>query len=400
VKPVFKRATFNILLQRIKEPRRFIQVLYGPRQVGKTTIARQVMETVSIPVHFATADEPTLRDRQWVSQQWEIARIKIPDTQKRAEALLILDEAQKITGWSEIIKRLWDEDTAAGLQLKVVLLGSSPLLVQKGLTESLAGRFEVIPVPHWSYREMSKAFGWNVEQYLVYGGYPGAAALINDHERWARYIIDALIETTISRDILLLTRIDKPALFRRLFQLCCDYSGQIMSYQKMLGQLHDAGNTTTLAHYLDLLSGAGLITGLPKYYGKRVPQRSSSPKVQVFNTALMTAPLGLTFKAIKEDRNYWGRLVESAVGAHLINSAREKNLEVFYWRDRNQEVDFIVRSAKKLVALEVTSSRKKGTPSGMAAFCKAFPVTRQLLVGGNGIPIDEFLSTPVENWLR
>jgi len=400
VKPVFKRATFNILLQRIKEPRRFIQILYGPRQVGKTTIARQVMETVSIPVHFATADEPTLRDRQWVSQQWEIARIKIPDTQKRAEALLILDEAQKITGWSEIIKRLWDEDTAAGLQLKVVLLGSSPLLVQKGLTESLAGRFEVIPVPHWSYREMSKAFGWNVEQYLVYGGYPGAAALINDHERWARYIIDALIETTISRDILLLTRIDKPALFRRLFQLCCDYSGQIMSYQKMLGQLHDAGNTTTLAHYLDLLSGAGLITGLPKYYGKRVPQRSSSPKVQVFNTALMTAPLGLTFKAIKEDRNYWGRLVESAVGAHLINSAREKNLEVFYWRDRNQEVDFVVRSAKKLVALEVTSSRKKGTPSGMAAFCKAFPVTRQLLVGGNGIPIDEFLSTPVENWLR
>ena len=397
---MFKRATFNILLQRIKEPRRFIQVLYGPRQVGKATIARQVMETVSIPVHFATADEPTLRDRQWVSQQWEIARIKIPDTQKRAEALLILDEAQKITGWSEIIKRLWDEDTAAGLQLKVVLLGSSPLLVQKGLTESLAGRFEVIPVPHWSYREMSKAFGWNVEQYLVYGGYPGAAALINDHERWARYIIDALIETTISRDILLLTRIDKPALLRRLFQLCCDYSGQIMSYQKMLGQLHDAGNTTTLAHYLDLLSGAGLITGLPKYYGKRVPQRSSSPKVQVFNTALMTAPLGLTFKAIKEDRNYWGRLVESAVGAHLINSAREKNLEVFYWRDRNQEVDFVVRSAKKLVALEVTSSRKKGTPSGMAAFCKAFPVTRQLLVGGNGIPIDEFLSTPVENWLR
>jgi hypothetical protein len=400
VKPVFKRATFNILLQRIKEPRRFIQVLYGPRQVGKATIARQVMETVSIPVHFATADEPTLRDRQWVSQQWEIARIKIPDTQKRAEALLILDEAQKITGWSEIIKRLWDEDTAAGLQLKVVLLGSSPLLVQKGLTESLAGRFEVIPVLHWSYREMSKAFGWNVEQYLVYGGYPGAAVLINDHERWARYIIDALIETTISRDILLLTRIDKPALLRRLFQLCCDYSGQIMSYQKMLGQLHDAGNTTTLAHYLDLLSGAGLITGLPKYYGKRVPQRSSSPKVQVFNTALMTAPLGLTFKAIKEDRNYWGRLVESAVGAHLINSAREKNLEVFYWRDRNQEVDFVVRSAKKLVALEVTSSRKKGTPSGMAAFCKAFPVTRQLLVGGNGIPIDEFLSTPVENWLR
>jgi predicted AAA+ superfamily ATPase len=223
------------LLKRIQEPRRFIQVLAGPRQVGKTTIARQVMEAVSIPVHFATADEPTLRDRTWITQQWEIARLKMNEKNKKKGALLIFDETQKVTEWSEIIKRLWDEDTHSGLPLKVVLLGSSPLLIQRGLTESLAGRFEIIPVTHWSYVEMRDAFGWNLEQYILYGGYPGAAGLIEDQERWARYIIDSLIETTISRDILLLTRVDKPALLRRLFQLCCDYSGQVLSYQKMLG---------------------------------------------------------------------------------------------------------------------------------------------------------------------
>jgi predicted AAA+ superfamily ATPase len=224
---VYQRAIFHTLLKRLQEPRQFIQVLAGPRQVGKTTIARQVLEAISIPAHFVTADEPTLRDRTWLSQQWEIARLKIKENNKQQGAVLILDETQKVSGWSEIIKRLWDEDARLGLPLKVVLLGSSPLLVQRGLTESLAGRFELIPVTHWSYAEMRDAFGWDVEHYLVYGGYPGAAVLIDDHERWARYIIDSIIETTVSRDILLLTRVDKPALLRRLFQLCCDYSGQV-----------------------------------------------------------------------------------------------------------------------------------------------------------------------------
>jgi len=287
---MFKRAAFYTLRKRIQEPRRFIQVLAGPRQVGKTTIAKQVMEAVEIPVLFATADEPTLRDHPWIAQQWEMARLKLNEKNRKKGALLILDEVQKVTGWSEVVKRLWDEDTRSDLRLKVILLGSSPLLVQKGLTESLAGRFEIIPVIHWSYVEMKGAFGWDLEEYILYGGYPGAAALVEDHDRWARYIIDSLIETTISRDILLLTRVDKPALLRRLFQLCCDYSGQVLSYQKMLGQLHEAGNTTTLAHYLDLLNGAGLITGLSKFSGKRIRQRSSSPKIQVLNTALMSAP--------------------------------------------------------------------------------------------------------------
>jgi predicted AAA+ superfamily ATPase len=387
------------LLKRIQEPRRFIQVLAGPRQVGKTTIARQLMGAVSIPVHFATADEPTLRDRTWITQQWEIARLKMNGKNRKKGALLILDETQKVTEWSEIIKRLWDEDTHSGLPLKVVLLGSSPLLIQRGLTESLAGRFEIIPVTHWSYGEMRDAFGWSLEQYILYGGYPGAAGLIEDQERWARYIIDSLIETTISRDIFLLTRVDKPALLRRLFQLCCDYSGQVLSYQKMLGQLHDAGNTTTLAHYLDLLNGAGLISGLSKFSGKRVKQRSSSPKIQVLNTALMSAPSYLSFEAARQDRDYWGRLVESAVGAHLVNSTRGNNMEVFYWLERNQEVDFVLRAGNNIAAIEVKSGRRRERLLGMEAFSKAFRVKRQLLVGNQGIPVEEFLLTPIERWL-
>ncbi len=396
---MFKRTAFYTLLKRLQEPRRFIQVLAGPRQTGKTTIARQVAEAGFIPVHLATADEPTLRDRIWIAQQWEIARMAIPEKGRIKEALLILDEAQKVAHWSEVIKRLWDEDTASRLPLKVVLLGSSPLLVQKGLTESLAGRFEVIPVTHWSYPEMREAFGWRLEQYIHFGGYPGGASLIEDPERWARYIIDSLIETTLSRDILLLTRVDKPALLRRLFQLCCDYSGQILSYQKMLGQLQDAGNTTTLSHYLDLLHGAGLVAGLPKFSGKQVRQRASSPKLQVLNTALMTAPSHHSLVSTRQDREFWGRLVESAVGAHLLNGTRGKKIEVFYWLDRNQEVDFILRSGKNIVSIEVKSGRARQRLSGMAAFGRAFKVKRQLLVGQEGIPIDKFLSQPLESWI-
>lgn len=386
-------------MKRVGEPRRFIQVLAGPRQTGKTTIARQVAEAVSFPVHLASADEPTLRDRSWIMQQWEIARIKAREKEGKKGVLLILDEVQKVGQWSEVIKRLWDEDTASGLPLKVVLLGSSPIIVQKGLKESLAGRFEIIPVRHWSYAEMHEGFGWNLEQYIFFGGYPGAAALIEDPDRWARYIIDSLIETTISRDILLLTRVDKPALLRRLFQLACDYSGQVLSYQKMIGQLQEAGNTTTLAHYLNLLEGAGLVAGLQKFHKKQVRQRASSPKLQIMNTALMTTTSPYSFVSARQDREYWGRLVESAVGAHLVNSTRGKKIEVFYWLERNQEVDFILRSGKDLVALEVKSGRMRQRYSGMTAFSAAFKTKRQLLIGQEGIGLEEFLTKPLEHWI-
>ncbi|KAF0144742.1 MAG: putative ATPase [Nitrospirae bacterium] len=395
---MYRRPIYSALLTRLKEPRKFLQVLAGPRQAGKTTLIRQAMESLGIPCHYASADEPTLQSRSWIEQQFEIGRLLTREN-KKAAALIVLDEIQKVAGWSEAVKRQWDMDTAEKLALKVVILGSSPLLIQRGLTESLAGRFEIIPIVHWSYSEMKDAFGWSPEQFIYFGGYPGAADLIHDRHRWSRYIIDSLIETTISRDILLMTRVDKPALLRRLFQLGCSYSGQILSYQKMTGQLQDAGNTTTLAHYLDLLSGAGMLTGLSKLAGQRVRQRASSPKLQVLNTALLSAQSTLSFDASLKDRELWGRLVESAVGAHLINSITGTNIEVFYWRERGKEVDFVLRSGKTLTAIEVKSGYSKGSFPGMDEFSRIFKPKRKLLIGGGGLPLEKFLSIPAANWL-
>jgi len=396
---MFQRPICNILLGRIHEPRRFIQALAGPRQTGKTTLTKQTMEMLDIPNHYASADEPVLKDSTWIEQQWEVARTKLRLDASFKKALFVLDEVQKITGWSETVKRLWDEDSANDLPLYVIVLGSSPLLVQHGLTESLAGRFEIIPVTHWSFDEMNRAFGWDVDQYVFYGGYPGASELIQDHQRWSNYIIDSLIETTISRDILLMRRVDKPALLRRLFELGCIYSGHILSYQKMLGQLHDAGNTTTLAHYLNLLEGAGLLAGLPKYAGQKVRQRASSPKFQVLNNALVAAPSQLTLNEAKQDPEFWGRLVESAVGVALANGIRGKGIELFYWASRNKEVDFVLRRAKNLTVIEVKSGRRKTSLPGVEAFSREFRVKRKLLVGTQGIQLKEFLLTPPEQWL-
>ena len=395
----FRRSLFSVLCKRMGEPRRFLQVLAGPRQVGKTTLARQLAEELAIPSHYATADEPTLQDRAWINQQWDIARALVRDRKGPQPALLIIDEVQKIPGWSETVKRLWDEDTAISVPLLVLLLGSSPLLMQRGLTESLAGRFEIIPVPHWSYAEMKEAFGWSIEQYVYFGGYPGAASLIGEELRWRQYVVDSLIETTVSRDILLMTRVDKPALLRRLFLLACEYSGQVLSYQKMLGQLQEAGNTITLAHYLDLLRGAGLVAGLAKYSGQKVRQRGSSPKLQVLNTALMSALAHTSFAHIYADRNRWGRLIESAVGAHLLNSAGGTGIEVHYWLDRSREVDFVLVAGDAVVAIEVKSGRRETALPGMASFARTFPVKRQLLVGASGIALEDFLITPAAHWI-
>lgn len=273
------------------------------------------------------------------------------------------------------------------------------VLVARGLGESLAGRFELLHLPHWSFAEMRAAFGFDLDEYLYFGGYPGAAALARDPERWRRYIADSLVETTVSRDVLLLARVDKPALLRRLFDLACRFSGQILSYTKMLGQLQDAGNTTTLAHYLDLLAGAGLVCGLQKFAGSAARSRGSSPKLQVLNTALVAAASGLSFDEARSDRAFRGRLVESAIGAHLANAAAAGECELFCWRERNREVDFVLRRGRRLAAIEVKSGRVREVPAGMAAFVSAFRPQRTILVGEDGIGIEEFLVRPVAEWL-
>jgi len=391
--PGYRRPMFRRILDRVREERRFIQVLAGPRQTGKSTLARQVVEAARIPSRFASADDPLLRDRAWIQAEWDGGRVL---ARQHPTALLVLDEVQKVTGWSESVKRLWDEDTAQGLALRVLLLGSAPPLVQRGLTESLAGRFEIIRIGHWSLREMRDAFGWSLEQYLNFGGYPGSAPLISDHERWLSYIRDALIETTISRDVLLLTRVDKPALLRQLFRLACDYSGQIVTYRKLMGELQDAGNATTLVHYLELLAGAGLVAGLPRYSGSRVRQRTSSPKLIVLNNALITATTGATQAEVQADRAVRGRLAETAVGAHLLSSS---DLHVHYWREGDLQVDFVVRSGRSLFAVEVKSGGANRSMLGINEFAKRHRNVRPLLVGEGGVQLEEFLLSEPNHWL-
>jgi predicted AAA+ superfamily ATPase len=392
---VYQRPKLAVLNARLQQPRRFLQILAGPRQVGKTTLARQAISMFPGQAHYATADLPAAPDSLWVEQQWRVARMRAT----RQPALLVLDEVQKVPRWSETIKRLWDEDSFANLNLHVVLLGSSQFLMQQGLGESLAGRFELIRLPHWSFAEMHEAFGWSVEQFVYFGGYPGAAALVDDEFRWKSYVLDAIIEPALSRDVLQMTRIDKPALLRRLFVLGCAYSGQILSYQKMIGQLQDVGNTTTLAHYLSLLGGAWLLAGLDKFAGDQARGRAASPKLLALNTALVSAQLNQDFLTAQRDGELWGRLVESAAGAHLYNT-RPPGTDVQYWRERNHEVDFVIRQGTKVAAVEIKSGRNKGVLTGLNAFVSSFSGTAAMTVGTGGIPLETFLSTPMESWIR
>jgi predicted AAA+ superfamily ATPase len=398
---VYRRPIYDEIVARAEEPRRFIQVLAGPRQVGKTTLARQVMDAIGIPGHFASADAPDPEDVGWIYTQWQIGR-QAARNGGRAGGLLVLDEVQKIRNWSDVVKQLWDEDSIYETPLRVMLLGSAPLLVRQGLSDSLAGRFEVIRVPHWGFAEMRDAFGWDLDTYLFYGGYPGSAPLIKRHERWEEYILDSIVETNLSRDILMLNRVEKPALLRQLFRLACSYSGQVLSYTKMLGTLTDAGNTVTLAHYLELLGGAGMVTGIGKYSGSAVRRRASSPKLLALNTALVTATARTSLARARADHEFWGRLVETAVGAHLWSHADPD--ELTYWREGNNEVDWVIRPGRLMrsreapMAIEVKTGLPRGTP-GTVAFTHSHRGSRALVVGPGGIDIEAFLSTHPRAWL-
>jgi uncharacterized protein len=392
---MFERPHLQKLIKRIDEPRKFIQVLLGPRQVGKTTLITQLIDKRKSAHHFVSADAVPASGNVWLEQQWETSRLMM-DQQAAPEFLFVVDEIQKIENWSEAVKRLWDADSKNKRNLKLILLGSSRLLIQKGLTESLAGRFETIYMGHWSYTEMQQAFSWDEEQYVWFGAYPGSVGLIGDEERWKSYIQQSLIETSISRDILMLTRVDKPALMRRLFELGCAYSGQILSYTKMLGQLQDVGNTTTLAHYLELLNTAGLLAGIEKYSDTLIRKKLSSPKFQVHNTALISAQRNEMFADISSKPDEWGRMVESSIGAHLINYSLTEGFKLFYWRERDDEIDFVIERRGKLIGLEVKSGTI-GSESGMAAFQNRFKPQRVLLIGNPGLPWKNFLQmNPVE----
>lgn len=387
---MYQRPYFKKVKDRLAEQRNFIQVILGPRQVGKSTLINQVLSEIKTPHVYISADGQEASGKVWLDQQWEAVRIKMKQG-KAKEYILVIDELQKIDNWSEITKMNWDKDTIENRNIKVVLLGSSRMLLQQGLSESLAGRFETIYMGHWSFTEMHDAFGWDVNQFVWFGGYPGAASLIQDEERWKNYVLNSLIETSVSKDILMLTRVDKPALLKRLFEIGCLYSGQVLSFNKILGQHLEVGNTTTLAHYLDLLNSAGLLAGLQKYSNNMIRERSSSPKFQVHNTALISAQKIESFNEVMGQPAIWGRWVESSIGAHLLNNTFGKpHQNLYYWRNGNEEVDFVLEIKGKVIGLEVKSGNAQ-RKSGMLAFSKMMQPDKTLLIGKEGIPWKDLL---------
>lgn len=392
---MIQRSYFQTIVARINEPRKFIQIVEGPRQVGKSTLIKQVLHSISVPwMHFAADNVPATRSA-WISDCWASARNKL-QMEHLPELLLVIDELQKLQNWAEVVKKEWDADTFNDVNIKVVLLGSSRVRLEKGLSESLKGRFETIKMPNWSLSEMQQAFGFTTDEYIYYGAYPGAADLRHDLDRWQEYISASIVDATINNDILMDTPIAKPALLRQTFELSSAYSGQLVSLTKMIGQLQDAGNTTTLAHYLELLAQSGMVCGLSKFAMDKARRRNSIPKYQVYNNALMSLYCEHDFATARADHKLWGRLFESAVGAHIMNCAYTGRFEVYYWREGKEEVDFVLVKNSKIVAVEVKSNHDKDT-SGLHTFNELYHPHRSVLIGEGGIPLETFLHSDLKD---
>lgn len=387
---MYKRAEYQLIKKRIEEPRKFIQVVMGARQIGKSTVVKQVLKDLGAPYQLFSADNVPTTNSAWISDCWAAVR-SLKESKGWESMILVIDEIQKISNWSEVVKKEWDDDTFHDRDIKVLLLGSSRVLLEKGLSESLAGRFEEIRMSHWSYPEMRDCFGFSLDQYLFYGGYPGAASLIDDDDRFSQYIQSAIIEATINKDILMDTPISKPALLRQTFELGAAYSGELLSMNKMLGSLQDAGNTVTLAGYINLLDESGLLCGLQKFCMDMARRRASIPKLQVYNNALKMVYSPLSFEQSILDRKSWGRTFESGIGAYLVSQAFVHRFEVFYWREKDAEVDFVLRKKGSVVAIEVKSNAEKRT-EGLDKFRQMFKPQAAFIVGDGGIGAEDFLS--------
>lgn len=387
-KTMFQRRQVETIASRMAEPRHFIQIVIGPRQVGKSTAIRQALKKQEIPYHFAQADAAQPATRAWLRAQWAQARTFIKESSP--SAILVIDEVQKISQWSEEVKQLWDEDSFDEIDLRVVLCGSSSLLLSKGLSESLMGRFELIRMTHWTYSECSEAFDVTLDEFLMFGGYPGALSLRSDPDRWSAYMNDSIIGSTLSNDILMMESVKKPALLQALFKLGVAYSGQEISYRKLMGQLDDAGNATTIAHYLDLLGRANLLCALPKYGDKELTVRNSTPRLMVFDTSLITASTSTGRETLLIDSAKKGHLVESAVGAYLLGRSYTDRFDLFWWRENNNETDFVVRKGEELFAIEVKSGSNTNIV-GTEEFLKKHPKARRIVVGPKEESLKAFL---------
>ncbi|MBO5849034.1 MAG: ATP-binding protein [Bacteroidales bacterium] len=390
---MYKRTEYKTIMNRLLEERKFIQVVMGPRQVGKSTVVKQVLKDIDIPYQFYSADNVPATNSAWISDCWSAVR-SLKENKGWNDVILVIDEIQKIANWSEVVKKEWDNDTFHDYNIKVLLLGSSRVLLEKGLSESLAGRFEEIRMSHWSYIEMKDCFGFTLDQYIYFGGYPGAATLIDDEERFNHYIQSSIIEATINKDILMDTPISKPALLRQTFELGAAYSGELLSLNKMLGSLQDAGNTVTLTGYINLLKESGLLCGLQKYSIDNARRKASIPKLQVYNNALKTVYSPINFEQAIIDRKAWGRIFESNIGAYLVSQSFIHHFDVFYWRERNFEVDYVLRKNGILIAIEVKSNAEKRT-EGLEKFRQLFNPKSAFIIGDGGISAEDFFTMDI-----
>lgn len=387
---MYQRRHLNILKSRMAEPRRRMQIVMGPRQVGKSTLVGQFTEGISVPFDFFAADGVNRFDSSWIPNKWQQVRMRM-DIHSEQEHILIIDEVQKIRGWSEQVKKEWDEDSRSHRNLKVILLGSSRLLLQKGLEESLEGRFETIKMGYWDWQEMHEAFGFSMDEYVYFGGFPGLAPDIQDEDRWRNLMEDSIISPILTRDILEIEEIRNPALLRQVFELACIESAKELSLTKMQGTMN-SGTVPTIKNYLDILNKSMIVQPLQNYSPSRVKEKQSVPKMQVFNNAFRNRFGSFSFDEARVDPAEWGRLVESAVGAHLANRAMTDDYELFYWRnERRQECDYVLRKGQALVAIEVKSGSVDKTV-GFEKFKEQFAdnVTAAFIVGPHALPLDDF----------
>lgn len=354
------------LESRLEGDLNFMQVVLGPRQVGKTTGLQQIIKRWRGTSLMVTADEVAVPNAEWLTLHWKRAR------QIGKGTLLVIDEVQKIQNWQSVIKFLFDQDRPRRL-LKIVLLGSASLSIQSGLAKSLAGRFEVIPAHHWNLAECNDAFGWRLTEYLMYGGYPAGAELVADIGRWQDFMRESITEPVLIKDILGLSAVAKPALFRQTFALAMTHPAREISLQKILGQLQESGNVTTIKHYLELLEGAFLLKALQKYSGSEIRKKGSSPKLVPLNTALIHA-----FRdpqTVETDPNWYGRVFGAAVGGALAKSKGQ----LFYWRQGKFEVDYVLELDGRIYAIEVKSGRRYYA-RGLEKFLSLFPQSIPLII--------------------
>jgi predicted AAA+ superfamily ATPase len=362
---MLKRSFVTLLEGRLAEPRPLIQVILGPRQVGKTTGVGMISGFKG-RIHYVSADEALIHHPEWILEQWQIS------LQLHRDPILIIDEIQKVINWSETIKGLWDAARRKKTKIKLVLLGSSSLSLNTGLDESLAGRFELISATHWNFEESRIGLGYHLEDYLVFGGYPEAAQFKDNFDRWQSYLKSSIIESVIGKDILRQRTVRKPALFRQAFEILASYPAQEISYTKLLGQLQEKGNVELVKHYIELFEMAFLFKSLQKYSGSSIAQKSSSPKILPMCPSLYSFQLGPQDILNPEIK---GRIFEAAVGVELLKLPGT----LFYWRDGKFEVDFIYVRGSQVLAIEVKSGRKKMT-SGMSEFVKRNPKAKPIFI--------------------